>query len=122
MAEVNRAWKEMSNDARKNYIVTNEFVLDDNIGDERAPLASIENIEKPKKRPRLEQLKTPVRKPEAQLIELDENEENSVSNHQVLIVHTIVGILNSELLVNCHFISILDHSEGGKTKISIQIY
>ena len=91
MSEVNRAWKELSNDARKNYITTNEFVLDDNIDDEMAPfkqveqnerhvgiLASIENLPK---RSRLEPLKTPVRKREAQLIELDG--ENSVSNHQV---------------------------------------
>ena len=88
MADVNRAWKELSSDTRKNYITTNAFVLDDD--NEMAPfeqnerhveiLAPIENLPK---RPRLEPLKKPVRKPEAQLIEIDKNGENSISNHQV---------------------------------------
>ena len=91
MADVNRAWKELSSDARKNYITTNAFVLDDD--NELAPFKQVEQnerhvgilapIENLPKRPRLEPLKKPVRKPEAQLIEIDENGENSISNHQV---------------------------------------
>ena len=66
MAEVNREWKEMSITERRNYITTNESVLDDDSEDGFAPINYDEKEkprEKPKKRENTESFRSPTKRP-----------------------------------------------------------
>ena len=101
MAEVNRAWKEFSNDARKNYIATNEFVLDDDSEDGFAPINYVEK-EKPKKRENTESFRSPTKRPRWL--------ENFNSPNSVCHICLIIGIINTEHIMSCLFIS--DWSTG----------